>query len=245
MRHAFAALQERQRAIPWLFREPDGALLEWRARFNSYLHASTSEQQRLQAALTDPRCSKAAAERIKLVAEGEGSTDGGRSSSCSAPLGLDAPRNCPALDRAGVLHAQAAAPAGPSQLLRQYVPRLGLEQRRERAVARLPRASAGTAARVSRRQGVDARRRRVPAAVRLSSPLPARRLGRARSQSAARVAREPRAARPPSAVLRIPGRARSTKRRSRCCATARRRTRRRRTSSRTSGCCSATPRSRR
>ena len=27
--------------IPWLFRDPDGALLEWRARFNGYLHASS------------------------------------------------------------------------------------------------------------------------------------------------------------------------------------------------------------
>ena len=38
---AVSALQERCGAIPWLFRDPDGALLEWRARFNSYLHAST------------------------------------------------------------------------------------------------------------------------------------------------------------------------------------------------------------
>lgn len=91
--------------IPWLFRDPDGALLEWRARFNSYLHASTSEQQRLQAALTDPRCSKAAAERIKLLAAAK-ETRRRQIFELLAPLGLDAPRSRPALDRAGVLHAK-------------------------------------------------------------------------------------------------------------------------------------------
>jgi hypothetical protein len=91
--------------IPWLYRDPDGALLEWRARFNSYLHTSTTEQQRLHAAAEDPRCSKVAAARIGALAKAR-ETQRRQIFELLAPLGLDAPRNRPALDRSGLLHAK-------------------------------------------------------------------------------------------------------------------------------------------
>jgi hypothetical protein len=91
--------------IPWLFRDSEGALLEWRARFNSYLHASTSELERLHAALADARCTKSAAVRIKHVAQAK-EAQRRQIFELLAPLGLDAPRTRPALDRAGVLHAK-------------------------------------------------------------------------------------------------------------------------------------------
>jgi uncharacterized protein YbaR (Trm112 family) len=89
--------------IPWLFRDPDGALLEWRARFNSYLHASTSEQARLQTAMRDPHCSKTAAARIASVADAK-EAQRRQIFELLAPLGLDAPRSTAALDRTGLLH---------------------------------------------------------------------------------------------------------------------------------------------
>lgn len=91
--------------IPWLYRDPEGALLEWRARFNSYLHTSTAEQQRLQAAVADPRCSKAAAARIGVLARAK-ETQRQQIFALLAPLRLDAPRARPELDRSGVLHAK-------------------------------------------------------------------------------------------------------------------------------------------
>jgi hypothetical protein len=91
--------------IPWLFRDADGALLEWRARFNSYLHASTAEQQRLQIAAAEPQRSKAAAARIGLIAKAK-ETQRRQIFALLAPLGLDAPRNRPELDRSGLMHAK-------------------------------------------------------------------------------------------------------------------------------------------
>jgi hypothetical protein len=91
--------------IPWLFRDPDGALLEWRARFNSYLHSSTAEQNRLHGAVTDPRCSKSAAARIRFVAEAK-EVQRRQIFELLSPLGLDTPRSSPALDRSGVLHTR-------------------------------------------------------------------------------------------------------------------------------------------
>jgi uncharacterized protein YbaR (Trm112 family) len=91
--------------IPWLFRDPDGALLEWRARFNSYLHASTLEQQRLQEAVADSRCGKTAALRIGLLAKAK-ETQRRQIFALLAPLGLDAPRSRPEVDRTGLLHAK-------------------------------------------------------------------------------------------------------------------------------------------
>lgn len=89
--------------IPWLFRDPDGALLEWRARFNSYLHASSSEQARLQATLQDPHCTKAAAARIAPVAKAK-EAQRRQIFELLAPLGLDVPRSSATLDRSGLLH---------------------------------------------------------------------------------------------------------------------------------------------
>ena len=99
----FPLYQSGTLAIPWLFRHPEDALLEWRARFNSYLHASTSEQARLQAALLDPHCGKAAAARIAAIGRAK-EAQRRQIFELLAPLGLDTPRSNPALDRSGLLH---------------------------------------------------------------------------------------------------------------------------------------------
>jgi hypothetical protein len=91
--------------IPWVFRDPDGALLEWRARFNSYLHSSTAEQTRLSGALADPHCSRAAAARISAVRKAK-EAQRRQIFELLAPLGLDTPRNSTALDRSGLLHGK-------------------------------------------------------------------------------------------------------------------------------------------
>jgi SAM-dependent methyltransferase len=97
--------------IPWLYRDPDGALLEWRARFNSYLHSSTTEQERLHAAALDARSSKAAAMRIATMARAR-EAQRRQIFDLLAPLGLDAPRSQPALDRSGLLHAKVPRQQG-------------------------------------------------------------------------------------------------------------------------------------
>jgi hypothetical protein len=91
--------------IPWLFRDAEGVLLEWRARFNGYLHASSAEQARLQAALGDAHCSRAAAARIRLVVEAK-EAQRRQIFELLAPLGLDSPRGTAALDRSGLLHGR-------------------------------------------------------------------------------------------------------------------------------------------
>jgi SAM-dependent methyltransferase len=91
--------------IPWLFRDPDGAHAEWRARFNGYLHASTAEQNRLKASLSDPNCGPAASARIATVKEAK-ETQRRQIFDLLAPLALDAPRTSAALDRAGLLHGK-------------------------------------------------------------------------------------------------------------------------------------------
>ena len=230
MRPRFPLYRSGAVAIPWLFRDPDAALLEWRARFNSYLHASTSEQLRLAAALADPHCSKAAAARIELVAKAK-ETQRRQIFELLAPL---EPRRTAQQPCARSLRrccsGKLPQAAGPDELLRQCVPRLGLGERRERAAARLRRASAAAAARRIRagkvltlgagagRLSYDFHRRYRARAVR-----------RARLESAARAAREPRAAGPHGAVATSSLSHRSTRRRSPCCATARRPSRCRRT----------------
>lgn len=90
-------------AIPWLFRAPEGALLEWRARFNSYLYGSTNEQRRLRAVLADQHCGKVAAARVAHIGKAK-EAQRRQVFELLAPLGLDAPRANPALDRSGLLY---------------------------------------------------------------------------------------------------------------------------------------------
>lgn len=91
--------------IPWVFRDPDGALLEWRARFNGYLHSSTAEQTRLAGALADPHCSKAAAARISTLRKAK-EAQRRQIFELLAPLALDVPRASTAIDRTGLLYGK-------------------------------------------------------------------------------------------------------------------------------------------
>ena len=56
-------------AVPWLFRDPDAVHLEWRARFNGFLHANASEQARLKQALQDRNSGRHGRERIAALLE--------------------------------------------------------------------------------------------------------------------------------------------------------------------------------
>ena len=53
--------------------------------------------------MADPHCSKTAAARIELIREAK-ETQRRQIFELLAPLGLDAPRSSPALDRSGLLH---------------------------------------------------------------------------------------------------------------------------------------------
>ncbi|HZF30232.1 MAG TPA: methyltransferase domain-containing protein [Gammaproteobacteria bacterium] len=90
--------------VPWLFRDPEAARLEWRARFNGFLHANAVECSRLEAALRDRRLSKRAAERIRRVLDARVAQKR-QVLELLAPLSLGAPRAGPLSDRSGALHA--------------------------------------------------------------------------------------------------------------------------------------------
>jgi uncharacterized protein YbaR (Trm112 family) len=89
--------------IPWLFRDPEAARLEWRARFNEFLHANSVEHARLERALAETRRSKAAAARVSTLL---GAREAQRKEVVEllSPLALGAARAAPNLDRAAVLH---------------------------------------------------------------------------------------------------------------------------------------------
>jgi ubiquinone/menaquinone biosynthesis C-methylase UbiE/uncharacterized protein YbaR (Trm112 family) len=92
-------------AVPWLFRDPEAVRLEWRARFNGFLHANAAAQSRLAEALRDRRASKLAAERIRAVLEARAAQKK-QVLELLAPLNLAGPRAEPRLDRTGLLHAK-------------------------------------------------------------------------------------------------------------------------------------------
>jgi len=53
--------------IPWLFTEPVGATLEWKARYNGFLHANSIELERLRKARGDKQISKSGRRRINSL----------------------------------------------------------------------------------------------------------------------------------------------------------------------------------
>ena len=67
---AFPIYKSGAARVPWLFRDPEAVRLEWRARFNGFLHASNAEQLRLQKAANDVRRSKTTAARIAQLSQG-------------------------------------------------------------------------------------------------------------------------------------------------------------------------------
>jgi hypothetical protein len=78
-------------------------LLEWRARFNSFLHVNSARQARLKQTLQDTLRSKAAGERLmQLLLALEAQKK--EVVSLLAPLNLGAPRAESKLDRSGLLH---------------------------------------------------------------------------------------------------------------------------------------------
>jgi hypothetical protein len=89
--------------IPWLFRDPEAVLLEWRSRFNSFLHVNSSRQARLKRTLQDTLRSKAAGERLTRLLH---ALDAQKKEVVNllAPLNLGAPRADSKLDRSGLLH---------------------------------------------------------------------------------------------------------------------------------------------
>jgi len=89
--------------IPWLFRDPEATRLEWRARFNEFLHANSVEHARLERALGESRRSKAAAARVSTLLRAR-EAQRKEIVELLAPLGLGAARGAPNLDRAAVLH---------------------------------------------------------------------------------------------------------------------------------------------
>lgn len=61
----FPAFRCGNETIPWLFPAPADAMLEWKARYDGFLHENAAERRRLREALDGGRCSEAAARRIR------------------------------------------------------------------------------------------------------------------------------------------------------------------------------------
>jgi len=99
----FPILRSGGARIPWLFREPEATRLEWRARFNEFLHANSVEHARLQRALAETRRSKAAAARVSTLLRAR-EAQRKEIVELLGPLALGAARAAPTLDRAAVLH---------------------------------------------------------------------------------------------------------------------------------------------
>ena len=55
--------------IPWIYQDPSSTLLEWKTRFNGFLHSNWSEQNRLRKALKSRSMSKLARNRLELLLE--------------------------------------------------------------------------------------------------------------------------------------------------------------------------------
>ncbi|MGI9302382.1 MAG: class I SAM-dependent methyltransferase [Gammaproteobacteria bacterium] len=53
--------------IPWFFPDPEVSFLEWKSRFNGFLHINASERQGLKAALRDKRLSKLSQKRLRRL----------------------------------------------------------------------------------------------------------------------------------------------------------------------------------
>jgi len=94
--------------IPWLFRDPEAARLEWRSRYQGFLHASSAEQTRLEQALGETRRRKSAAARIGALLEAR-AAQRKEVVELLGPLALGAVRAHPSLDRTGALHARLPA----------------------------------------------------------------------------------------------------------------------------------------
>ena len=92
-------------AVPWLFKDPDAVHLEWRARFNGFLHANASEQARLKEALQDRTLGRLGRERVAALFEAR-EAQRKQIFELLAPLSLSARRTDPSLDRAGSLHSK-------------------------------------------------------------------------------------------------------------------------------------------
>ena len=91
--------------IPWLFRDPEGAHLEWRARLNGFLHANSAEQARLKDALNDATRSRAATERLTQLLNAR-EAQRKQIVELLGPLHLGGPRTDSHLDRSGLLHSR-------------------------------------------------------------------------------------------------------------------------------------------
>jgi Carnosine N-methyltransferase len=57
------------RTIPWVYQDPDSTLLEWKTRFNGFLHSNWNEQNRLRKALKSKSLSPIARNRLELMLE--------------------------------------------------------------------------------------------------------------------------------------------------------------------------------
>ena len=64
---SFPVVDSGAASIPWVFREPDVALLEWKARFKGFLHYNSIEQSRLSRALRGDGLSRLARQRIEKM----------------------------------------------------------------------------------------------------------------------------------------------------------------------------------
>ena len=101
----FPVYRNGKAAVPWLFKDPDAVHLEWRARFNGFLHANASEQARLKEALQDRKLGRHGRERIAALSEAR-EAQRKQIFELLAPLSLSARRTDPNLDRSGSLHSK-------------------------------------------------------------------------------------------------------------------------------------------
>jgi SAM-dependent methyltransferase/uncharacterized protein YbaR (Trm112 family) len=108
---AFPIYKNGPARIPWLFREPEAMRLEWRARYNGFLHASSAEQLRLTHALNETRRSKNAVARINQLVQAR-EAQRRQIVDLLGPLKLGAARAEPVLDRTGALHRKLPHRAG-------------------------------------------------------------------------------------------------------------------------------------
>lgn len=55
--------------IPWVYKDPSSTLLEWKTRFNGFLHTNWTEQNRLRKALKSKSIGRLARHRLELMLE--------------------------------------------------------------------------------------------------------------------------------------------------------------------------------
>jgi SAM-dependent methyltransferase len=111
---AFPIVRSGAARIPWLFRDPEAARLEWSSRYSGFLHASSAEKARLELALGETRRRKSAAARIEAQLQAR---DAQRKSVMDllGPLALGVPRGS-RLDRPGVLYPTPKKRDSPANL---------------------------------------------------------------------------------------------------------------------------------